>query len=71
MHDQITALGWAWHGSCNCSKKGNLYKKNGLTLKHFYVSERWELRRRNRVLAMGTNHDLLSKIQAYDQMAIH
>jgi len=71
MHDQITAMGWAWHGSCNCTKKGNLYKKNGLNLKHFYVSEIWELRKKNRVIAKGDNSNLLSKLREYEQMEIH
>lgn len=71
MHEQITALGWAWHGYCKCASTGKVYKKGQFTLKYFENRRYFELRLRNRVVSKGADEILISQINHYDQMGVH
>lgn len=62
MHEQITNLGWAWHGYCHCTMRGKIYYKNGYKLYHYYENKRFWFGIKNRKIQEGTEDKLIETI---------
>lgn len=63
MHEQITALGWAWHGNtCKCEPKGRLYLKGIYKLKNF-DNGTFKLTIKNRIVAADSANVLIETIK--------
>lgn len=66
MHEQITALGWAWHGyTCKCEGGGKLYIKGGYKLKHYPNGTFW-FGIKNRAIARGNESTLIETINKFN-----